>query len=973
MTLRRKDFAAFFAKVHGGHSPFRWQERLLDALLETGMWPQRLVAPTGAGKTAVIDVHVFAVALTAGQGHPRSPRVPRRLAMVVDRRVLVDDQYKHAEKVAQALGKADEGILAQVAGQLRELRRPIGSPHSRDGDDGLGPLVVAKLRGGVMPSRDWRDEPTACAVICATPDMWGSRLLFRGYGTALRARSREAGLLALDTAVVVDEAHLSRQLLETARGVTRLVGVAEEPLPVPHLQVVETTATPAGEGPSGRSVEVDEKDLSAEPVLCDRMTKPKPVRLVSTKDWPWTAEAQRRRVAKLMAAQAMELLTQPTPDVDAAHTIGCYVNTVAMAVDVVHALSAHRIPDGRPPRVVMVCGQNRPADLQRLPDGVLTVKGHREVDVLVTTQSLEVGVDLDLAAIVTELAPASALAQRAGRANRRGLRPAGPVRVIVPDSRLGERSRSGPYLPEELTAALQWLAVREGDPSGLAPWSVRHSDMPQSRRRRKLYQRPEMGDAWHWARTCDELAAEPELDLWLAEDFDQENTAEILVRDAMPAETAAAISLVRILPVRDDEVFTVPVRTAKQIVARAAQQFQSMAEWERPAAVRRRGDDITIVDPQPDADDIDVRPGDLVVIDSRTKAFTRSRASSGDQFSPPTPVEDDPDAADAVALFTADDLLHTLASRPPERGQVVLRIEEAAWPHNESVTRLLKQYAEDHDSATDGIRRRNLAELLKIFGAELGAGHPSTPMVEAAVTLLRGRVQDSDIFLDRIPSEDGERPRLILLDRRRAQSDDWIRQTWLPGTAPVPLDRHQTAVADRATWVGQRVGLPDKLVAALREAGAHHDDGKADLRFQAALGRTNELPLLAKSGGKSREDFRKAAEQAGLPSGWRHEQRSVVDCWSDVHAALPGEYARLAARLAGTSHGYGRHTFTHTGAELLGGHGSNDQQRLAEDLFDHGGWDNLIETTHNRWGVWGCAYLEALLRAADGQASGEDK
>jgi CRISPR-associated endonuclease/helicase Cas3 len=45
----------------------------------------------------------------------------------------------------------------------------------------------------------------------------------------------------------------------------------------------------------------------------------------------------------------------------------------------------------------------------------------------------------------------------------------------------------------------------------------------------------------------------------------------------------------------------------------------------------------------------------------------------------------------------------------------------------------------------------------------------------------------------------------------------------------------------------------------------------------------------------------------------------------------------------------------------------------AGDLFDTGRWDDLVETTHLRYGVWGCAYLEALLRAADGQISQEGR
>ena len=121
--MERSDFAAFFAALNGGFGPFRWQERLLDSLLENGRWPERIAAPTGAGKTSAIDVHVFAVALTAdGSG----PRLPRRLAMVVDRRVLVDDQYQRARALAAELADPAHDVVAEVAARLAGLRWPAG-------------------------------------------------------------------------------------------------------------------------------------------------------------------------------------------------------------------------------------------------------------------------------------------------------------------------------------------------------------------------------------------------------------------------------------------------------------------------------------------------------------------------------------------------------------------------------------------------------------------------------------------------------------------------------------------------------------------------------------------------------------------------------------------------------------------------------------------------------------------------------
>ncbi|MFY1699605.1 hypothetical protein [Solwaraspora sp. WMMA2101] len=388
MSVDRADFGAFFAAVRGGQQPFRWQERLLDHLLTTGRWPDQLVAPTGAGKTSVIDVQVFAVALMAA-GHP--VRVPRRLALVVDRRALVDDQHHHATATADLLAAArgdSRTVLARVAAALDSLRTGQADPTA-------SPLSVALLRGGAPPSRSWLDEPTGAAVLCATPDMWGSRLLLAGYGSRAQARPREAGLLAYDTVAVVDEAHLSRQLVTTARRVAELAAVVDEPLGVPVLQVVETTATPHAD--AGVAVGVEADDLAVDAPLRQRLTTPKPVTLVSVPTWPIpkTGPTFKAGVAAL-ADEAARLHRAYGA------TVGCFVNSVAVAAAVDAELRARDL------KVELICGRLRPYDVDRLrppASTLLTLGGDPTVDVLVSTQSLEVGVDLDLAAAVTELAP----------------------------------------------------------------------------------------------------------------------------------------------------------------------------------------------------------------------------------------------------------------------------------------------------------------------------------------------------------------------------------------------------------------------------------------------------------------------------------------------------------------------------------------------------------------------------------------
>jgi CRISPR-associated endonuclease/helicase Cas3 len=934
VTLTRSDFAAFFAALHDGHRPFAWQERLLDAVLEDGRWPENLVAPTGSGKTAVIDVHVFATALTAGRGRPVPPR---RLALVVDRRGLVDDQLRYARALARRLADPAGGgndVLAAVSARLRPLRWP--DPHHTPGE-GVSPLIVARLRGGAPPSREWREHPTAAAVICATPDMWGSRLLLRGYGSPARVWPREAALLAIDSVVVVDEAHLAQQLLCTARRIAELIPVAERNITPRQLQVAAATATPQ-DAVTARAIGVELDDLE-DHVLGRRLSRPKPVRLQPVKGWARPAAAG----TAALADAVVELVGTVEPVEGAAGTIGCFVNTVARAVGVAEELR-RRAVDGRRLRVVMVCGHARPIDVELLEvhhPGLLSPRGNDDVDVLVSTQSLEVGADLDLEGMVTELAGGSALAQRAGRVNRRGLRPEGPVVVTVPeDDEFSDRLRSGPYNAEDLDAAMTWLRKRAFDSVGLAPWALRDAPPPMLESRRILLQRPELGDAWHLARTSDELAAEPELELWLSDDFAADTSVGVVVRE-LPADADDALQLLRALPPRRHEVFSIPTAAAREALHAVPQDHLHLA-------LRVRGDDVTVLERLTgDGGAPPIRPGDVLVFDTSVPLFTRSDAA----FSPPVLA---PPGAERIpgGLAGADDVLEAQAELPEpvwaERrvGAVVHRVEfDAEAPH----TDLLDPDGEPPDG--DALRAAVLAVL--------GTG----PMATAAAELLTGPARHSDVVVHR--DAEGRAVRALVIDRRRATADEDMRQVWPPAVGAVTLAAHQHAVAQRATLLAQALGLDDNIVEVLHAAGAHHDDGKADARFQRRQG-TRAATVLAKSrAGTTPEQMRRNEAASGLPSGWRHEQLSVLAAWGPLAA---GPDRELAARLVGTSHGLGRAGFPHTADEL-----TPDAPEVAQWLFDHGGWDELIEATHHRYGVWGCAYLEAVLRAADGQISAEGR
>ena len=98
------DFDLFMEELHG-HRPFPWQSDVVADMLRAGTWPSLVDVPTGLGKTSMLDAAVFVLAMCAG-GEAASGLGRRRIFLVVDRRIVVDQAELHGKRIAEALETA---------------------------------------------------------------------------------------------------------------------------------------------------------------------------------------------------------------------------------------------------------------------------------------------------------------------------------------------------------------------------------------------------------------------------------------------------------------------------------------------------------------------------------------------------------------------------------------------------------------------------------------------------------------------------------------------------------------------------------------------------------------------------------------------------------------------------------------------------------------------------------------------------
>ena len=1036
--LNPAQFDEFFHALYGC-DPFPWQARLARRVAGArggdAAWPEALALPTAAGKTACIDLAVFALACQVDR--PSGERAaPRRVFFVVDRRVIVDATFRRARDLALRLREArtdQDGILKEVAGRLGRLARGEGLAPEEDcssDDPGDHPLAVFQLRGGMYRDDSWARSPLQPTVVVTTVDQFASRLLFRGYGSSPGMRPIHAGLAANDCLIVLDEAHCANPFRQTVAAVRRYrqwAGQSGGVGPVPfHLTLL--SATPPAEIEDTLR---DEDDDRSHQVLGPRIKASKPARLVEAGNRR-NAEAASgmgdalERLAERIAVEAKALVSEER------RNIGVMVNRIHTA-----RLVYQRLKQAGEEDVTLLTGRMRPIDrddigqalmdalktnvphqLERPPGGSPAADGNRQMPLpdcpesaapppdgpprfVVATQCLEVGADLDFDGLVTECASLDALRQRFGRLNRAG-RPieAGAAIVVRADQTRLRRGddRGDPIYGKALTETWQWLREKsERDVVDLGYAALERLLPPDPAELNELRQRlsppapnapvllPAHVDAW--VQTAPAPAPDPDVSLFLhgphrgAPEVQVCWRADLSPEDMSDEELSAGI--VSLCPPSSPECIPVPIHNFRRwlergesspdfndsdlegVPAPARDSPSGAVRGNRSALCWRGTEESYLIAGSETLDRL--RPGDTVVIPARLKGW-----ETFGHIPPGTGEDPVVDLGDRAHLQS--------------RAKPILRIRSEVvekWPPCSSRTCFMEMAGRSEDSEDEDDADKILQSLEDLAKIEVT---PEWQWLKDAADALTRESRSRRIRRVWYPGKGGG---FVLQGSRRMR--EYMASASTPtseddsysATVRVPLDKHLRGVEEWARRFGAGAGLPVPLVEDLALAARLHDVGKSDPRFQAMLHGGNPWAaqaagvLLAKSGDlpTSRRESRRASRESGYPAGGRHELLSVRLIESVPGLLEPAHDGELVLHLVASHHGLCRPfapvVFDRepvTVEDTILGYRMSGSSATGLERLDSGVSERFWRLVR-RYGWWGLAWLEALMRLADHRCS----
>jgi CRISPR-associated endonuclease/helicase Cas3 len=927
-----------------GYSPMRWQNRLFGQLIN-GAIPNALDLPTGLGKTSVMAIWLVARAL-AGKDILRA--IPRRLVYIVDRRAVVDQATEEAEKLRQALNS-----------NAAHLKIPLGLSS--------GTLPISTLRGAHVDNREWLDDPAAPAIVVGTIDMIGSRLLFEGYGVSRKMRPYHAGLLGADTLIVLDEAHLvppfEALLWQIADGAERFGSCAESDTGlVPRFKLLPLSATgrtqPASDSGAARSAfRLEDEDLS-DPIVRDRLCAKKTVGFVNI-------DGDKSPLAEVLARQAWELSEKGGKPIRS--LIYCDSREVAEKVKAeLDKLSAPDKKRGYPKAdTELFVGARR---VKEREDAKAWLENHgflagspppAKAAFLIATSAGEVGIDLDADHMVCDLVPWERMVQRLGRVNRRGQgdatiivvhgdepKPKNPDKPTDQESRQAIAFRSLSVL-NELSCVRIERDERDASPRALRELKLRAETDTALRKKIDEATTPAplhpaltraLVDAWSMT-SLEQHTGRPDVAPWLRGWVEPDNQSIVIWRTYLPVREGSVDWPRTSAEKKEVEAFfeAAPAHESEKLET----ETYRVADWlqDRAKAVR---------EPQPDVRGEET--ADTVLPAGTNDVDAREAATQ-----PATPR--------AQPLRDADIVLFVL-------------LPDGSYAEHYTLGQLAAvRKGKAKEDFASGLVGKILIVDYRIRGLNDGVlaseGGGDFPTADTD----KGWSEDAGFRVRRVTSEgyeskddwhfeddfvlrangDGDAEEWLVIEHYRstAQSED-ARSV----SRPQELGQHESWAERKAGDIASKIGLFGPAAEALAVAAFLHDEGKRASRWQRAFraphekDETGAYKIFAKTRGPINQQ---------ILDGYRHEFGSLR--YAEEHdrfKALLEEWRDLVLHLIAAHHGQARPIIATRGCEDAPPSALEERAREVALRFAR---------LQKRWGPWGLAWWEALLRAADQQAS----
>jgi CRISPR-associated endonuclease/helicase Cas3 len=377
-----------------GYVPHGYQRRLaLNGL------PDVVEAPTGTGKTGIILAWLW-----RRMHDPVPETTPRRLIYALPQRSLVEQTAGEAEKWL-----ANLGLTGQVA-----LHVVMGGTSADE-------------------QRQWRLDMHKPAIVVGTVDSLVSKALNRGYGISRATYPIDFALVTNGAHWVIDEIQLCRESTTTLRQLAAFAKRYEtaEPFALTCMSatipktLLETVDNPE----TGDAVGVLPEERTGE--LAIRLNAARTIRRLDARSGDHEAIA----AAALDRHRSGELTLVVLNTVDAARAVHKHLRKAHANCTLLHS-------------------RFRATERKQLLDEVIKCSNGR---IVVATQVIEAGIDLNSAVLITEAAPWPSVVQRAGRCNRTGTINGAELWWIPPAKAL-------PYEQEDIEAAVAALSDLEGRP-----------------------------------------------------------------------------------------------------------------------------------------------------------------------------------------------------------------------------------------------------------------------------------------------------------------------------------------------------------------------------------------------------------------------------------------------------------------------------------------------------------------------------